>query len=412
MKRIEEILAKCIDEVKSGKASIADCLNHYPDMRRELEPLLRIAMSIKEPADIRPSDTFKIRARVNLMEHIYTSRTAKRTGKLVGWTAMSHAWHAGWQKTAAIVIVVILAISTLGAGTAYAAQGSIPGDTLYMVKLSTEQVQRVLTTDDVEEVNLELKFANTRLQEIESVAEKRPAQIPVAVTGYQRNLNMAIARAEEVGNSGMSTSILLETLALTISSHLSTLDELEGTVTEEGRASINRARETAFYQHMELLRIMTKEDPLRAAEINMDAMQARLNRAKAESEKNNTREVENALQKFEQLRSFGEEISGIARGLGYDTRTVDELNAKATAGHLETMGYIYSIVSERTRGVVEEAMGTSIEEHKQAVKGLQQQGALNDIPEEPSLPDEIPDEVQKKILKDESKDSGNGKGKQ
>lgn len=408
MKKIEEILAQCIEEVRSGKASMADCLNRYTDMRRELEPLLRIALSIKEPPDIRPSDAFKIRARVNLMEHIHMSRAVKKTSKSAPRTAMSQAWYAGWLKVATIVIAVILAISTLGAGTAYASQGSIPGDTLYVVKLGTEQVQRLLITNDAQGVNLELEFANTRLKEIESVAQKRPDEITVAVTGYERNLNMAIARAELVKNGGVPTSIL-ETLASAISSHLSILDELEDSVPEAFKDSISGAGEIAVNEHMKVLRIMAKEDPLRATKINMETMQGRLNRAKIESEKDNAREVEKALQQFGELRRFGEEISGIARGLGYDTRAVDELNARATADHLEALGYIYGMVPEGGKGAVEEAMGTSIEEHGQAVKSLQQQGALDDLPEEPPLPDGIPDEVKKKLLKPESKDSGNGK---
>ena len=407
MKRIEDILIQCIEEVKSGKTSLADCLNRYPDMRRELEPLLRIALSIKEPPDIRPSDSFRIRARVNLMEHIHSGRVVKRNGKLTSWIAIRQAWYAGWLKTATILITAILVVSALGTGTAYASQGSTPGDTLYVVKLGTEQVQRLLTTDNVEEVYLELEFAGTRLEEMESVALKRPGEITVAVTGYEQNLNMAIVRAEEMKNGGVPTSIL-ETLASAISSHLFILDELEDSVPKTARDSISNAREIAIYKYMKALRIMAEKDPLRAAKINMEAMQARINRAKIESEKDNTREVKEALQQFEELRRFGEEISGIASGLGYDTRAVDELNAKATAGHLEALGYIYGMVSEETKGAVEEAMGTSVEEHGQAVKGLQEQGVLDDIPVEPSLPDEIPDEVKKKILKPDSKNSEDG----
>jgi len=387
---------------------MTDCLDRYPDMRRELEPLLRIALSIKETPDIRPSNAFKIRARVNLMEHIHASQAVKKTSKSAPRAGIGQTWYAGWLKAATIAIAAILAISILGAGTAYASQGSIPGDTLYPVKLGTEQVQRVLTTNDVEGVNLELKFADTRLEEMESVARKRPGEIPVAVTGYERSLDMAIARAEEVKNSGAPAGVL-ETVAMAISSHLFVLDELEDSVPEVSRDSIGSAREIAIHEHMKVLRMMAQEDPVRATQINLDAVQGRLNRAKIESERGNAREVEKALQQFEELRRFGEEISGIARGLGYDTRAVDELNARATAGHLEALGYIYGMVPEGTKGAVEEAMGTSIEEHGQAVKGLQQQGALDDIPEEPPLPDEIPDEVKKKLLEPESKGSGNGR---
>jgi hypothetical protein len=53
-------------------------------------------------------------------------------------------------------------------------------------------------------------------------------------------------------------------------------------------------------------------------------------------------------------------------------------------------------------------MGVSVEEYEQAVKGLQQQGALGDIPAVPPIPDDIPNEVKKRILQPESKGSSNG----
>jgi hypothetical protein len=405
VKRIEEILAKCVDDIRSGKASLAECLDRYPDMRRELEPLLKIALGIKELPDIRPSDAFKIRARVNLMEHIHASRPAKRSPGAVSKAGARQVWYTAWLKPVAIAIAAILVISALGTGTAYASQDSLPGDTLYPVKLGTEQLQRVLTSNDAAEVELELKFANTRLGEIAAIANKRLDKIAVAINGYERNLNLAISRAEQAGNG----ETLLETVALAISNHLSRLDEFEDSVPETTRGSISSAEEIAINGHVRALQGLARENPVRATEINLEAMQGRLNRAKAESERGNGRGVEEALQQFERLRRFGEEISESAKGMGYDTRAVDELNARATAGHLETLGFIYVKVDQETKGTVEQAMGVSAEEHEQAVKSLQRQGALGDIPEEPPIPDEIPDEVKKRILQPESKGSGNGR---
>ncbi|MDH5781615.1 MAG: DUF5667 domain-containing protein [Dehalococcoidia bacterium] len=408
MKKIEEILSQCIEDVKAGNASLEGCLESYAEERRELEPLLRIALSIQEPPHVSPSDAFKIRARVNLMEHIHASRAAKRPPRSVSQAGVRQAWYAVWLKPVTIIIVAILTLSAVGVGTAYASQGSLPGDALYPVKLRTEQVQRMLTGNDVEGVKLELEFARTRLEEIGAIAHERSGKIPIAVTGYQRNLDLAIARAEQAENGGISTS-MLETVALAISDHLYILDGLEDSIPEAARDSISNAVEIAIDEHVKALRIMAKQDPVRATEINLEAIQGRLDRAKVEAGRGNVRGVERAMQHFEKLRRFGEEISGVAKGMGYDTRPVDELNARATAGHLEGLGYIYGKVPGETKGAVEKAMGTSVEEYEQAVKGLQQQGSLGDIPEKPPVPDEVPDDVKKNILKPESKGSGNGR---
>jgi hypothetical protein len=408
VKRIEDILVQCIEEIKAGNANMADCLSHYPDLRQELEPLLRIALSIKEPIDIRPSDSFKIRTKVNLMEFIHANRAEYKTGRSIHQVNIGQAWHSKWFKAVTVAVAAILVISALGVGTAYASQNSIPGDTLYPVKLGTEEFQRVLTTDDIKGMTLELKFASSRLEEMKSIARECPEEITVAITGYERNLDMAVARAGEVNNVGGPTSIM-ETLVSAISSHLSILDELEGNAPEAFNNAIRGAGETAIYEYMKVLRIMAQEDPLGAAEINMMAMEGRLSRARMESEKDNPEGIEKTLQQFEELRRFGEEISEITRGLGYDSRAVDELNARATAEHLEALSYIYGIVPEATKAAVEEAMNTSNEEHGQAVEELHRQGAPDDIPGEPPLPDEIPDKGENKPSKPDPKNTENGK---
>ncbi len=407
-KKIEDILAQCIEDIKAGRSSVADCLAKYPSMRKELEPLLKIALSIKEPSDIRPSDAFKIRARVNLMEHIRASQSGKRAPRSLSGASVRHGWYTGWARAVAIVVAVILCISAASTGTAYASQSSLPGDTLYPVKLGTEQLQRMITFNDAAEVELELKFANTRLEEIEALANKGTDRITMAVNGYEKNIAMAIKKAEQTRDSGVSTSVL-ETVALAISNHLSVLDRVEDSVPEAAKEAIKQAKEIAISEQVKALRSLARRNPVRATEINIDTMQGRLNRASVQADRGAFVEVEEALRQFEQLRRVGDDISQTARGIGYGATAVDELNARATSGQLEIMGTIYGKVPEEIKGAVEEAMGVSVEGHGQAVKGLQDEGALKDIPEEPPVPEEIPDDVKRRILQPEPKGSGNGK---
>jgi len=408
LKKIEDILALCIDDVKTGKSTLVDCLDRYPSMRHQLEPLLRIALSIQEPPDIKPSNAFRVRTRVHLMEQIHAKRTAKKSQRFFLGSGVRQTWYAGWLKTVAIVVAIVLAVSALGAGTAYASQDSLPGDALYPVKLSTEQVRRMLTTDDIARVELELTFASIRLEEIEALANKAPDRTPIAVNGYEKNIAMAITKAEQTKDSGVSASVL-EMVALAISKHLFILDRVEDGIPEAAKEAIKQAKEIAISEQIKALRSLARKSPVRAAEINTDSMQSRLNRARAQADKGAFVEVEEALRQFEQLRRFGEEISPTAKGLGYGATAVDELNARATSAQLEVLGIIYWKVPEETKGAVEEAMGVSVEGYGQAVKGLQDKGALKDIPEEPPIPDEIPEKVKERILKPEPKGPGNGR---
>jgi hypothetical protein len=150
-------------------------------------------------------------------------------------------------------------------------------------------------------------------------------------------------------------------------------------------------------------------NPLRAAEINLATMQTRLERAELELENGNITAMKQALQHFQRLRKFGEEISSSAAQHGYNTKAIDELHAGATAGQMQILGIIYGNTPEGAKGVVEQAMAASMEGHGQAVQGLQQQGALGDIPEEPPLPGDIPDDVKKRILKPETAGEESGR---
>ena len=48
LKKFEDILVQCIEDIKAGKSSIEDCLDRYPSVREQLEPLLRTALEIRK----------------------------------------------------------------------------------------------------------------------------------------------------------------------------------------------------------------------------------------------------------------------------------------------------------------------------------------------------------------------------
>ena len=172
MNNIENILILCIKDIKAGRSTLEDCLDQHSSIRRQLEPLLRIALSIQQPPPFKPTNDFRVRARVQLMNYIHDKRNENRSWKDVLNSYIRQSWYSGWLKTVAIVVAVILAFSALGTGTAYASKDSLPGDPLYSVKIGTEQVRRLLTVNDIARIELELAFADLRLKEIEALANQ------------------------------------------------------------------------------------------------------------------------------------------------------------------------------------------------------------------------------------------------
>ncbi len=419
MKRVEEILIQCIDDIKTGRASLEDCLNRYPDVRHELEPLLRVALSVKAPADIKPSDAFRVRARANLMKHIHASQ-AKRKAPQAGF---GYGWFTGWARAVAVVGALILTISAAGAGTAYASQSSLPGDTLYAVKLATEQVQRIITLDDAAEVDLELEFASTRLDELEELVNMSPARtamtrnshnrvltmsiinipldktekayiphsdrIAMAIEGYERNLNLAITRAGRVG----AGETPLEKVALAVLDHLDKIDNIEDEASGEERNTVSNTKDVAINGNIKTLQNLAKIDPVRATEINLEAIQGRLERAENQVSRGDEKGLEDALQEYEELRKFGEEISRIARGLGKDEARIEELVAEATSKHLEILAEVYEEVPAQAKPAIEKAMQESMKGYERATEALEKTGAADNITERPELPSPVPQKI-------------------
>jgi len=210
-------------------------------------------------------------------------------------------------------------------------------------------------------------------------------------------MSLAIQKMEEARNQGVDISEVSEIVASATSKHLFVLDEIEDFVPEEAQEAIAQAKGASINGLGNGLRLLAGENPERAMEINLAAALGRLNRANAEADENNTDGVEGALDEFEELSGFGEEISSIAQGLGVDY-TVEQLVARATRHHLDVLALVWGKVPEQAQAAIEKAMGISVRGHERAVEALEERGALGEIPEEPPIPEGIPEKVREKLL--------------
>ncbi len=64
---INMILDQCLERIRAGRATVADCLARYPDCALELAPLLEMALAIEGVPDVRPSSNFKQTMRAYLL---------------------------------------------------------------------------------------------------------------------------------------------------------------------------------------------------------------------------------------------------------------------------------------------------------------------------------------------------------
>ena len=338
MNRFEDILVQCIDDIKAGRSSIEDCLSRYPSLREQLEPLLRIALEIHETPDVKPSPAFKIKARVQLMEQIHDRQAVTKRALARYGSPMKPIQYKRRFSMAGIIIAIVLALSAVGGGTAYASQASLPGDALYPIKLGTEQVRMMLPGDDVAKAERALSFAERRVDEMEALAkEGRPEDMALAVEKYDDALNKVLARMELAGNGTSAAGNITTLVAEATAKHLSVLDTVYDMVPDQAKPAITRAREASLKGQQTALAALARNNPIGATEMNLAAMNGRLNRARTMAEHGNSEQVENALALFQEMGMVGEDIAQIAQEAGISVIEVEELLAQANATHLSIL---------------------------------------------------------------------------
>jgi hypothetical protein len=115
----------------------------------------------------------------------------------------------------AILVITLLVFLFGGAGmTALAAQSALPGDVLYPIKTSMEQVQLTLSTSPSGRAHLQLEFAERRLLEIAGlIGVERFQEIPAATDQFEAHIRNILVEVEDAANhdpeqaSGLSDQV-------------------------------------------------------------------------------------------------------------------------------------------------------------------------------------------------------------
>ena len=184
-KKFDCIFNDALERMLQGE-KLENCLRDYPEEAEELRPLLELALQLKHYNDsINPSSEFRARAQASLKEVFWArqrswkTRISKRLKPAIRWAAVATG-------------VVMIAVSAFIGGFALSSLASadtMPGKTLYSVKLGTEEVRVVLAFSNVEKVELLTQSAETRAEEVAYAIEKgETVQIEAGVERLEGHL--------------------------------------------------------------------------------------------------------------------------------------------------------------------------------------------------------------------------------
>jgi tRNA G46 methylase TrmB len=159
--------------------------------------------------------------------------------------------------------------------------GLTPDSPFYFFERIAEGVGTFFTFGDVAKAERYAKLAAERIAEAKAVVDKgKPEIAEKALIRYRGQLEKALAKAEQAQAKGKSVSEVTETVAQATAKHLTVLEEVLERVPEQAKAAIIRAREVSVTGQAKALENLANEKPERAADLNIQAIQGRLEKAR------------------------------------------------------------------------------------------------------------------------------------
>jgi len=259
----QDVLDECIDRALQGE-SVEECLRCYPQQAAELEPLLRVALATRRTSSVvEPRAEFKDRTRYEVQSRLAVKGRSTSLKK-----APPSVWIPRWVVVmACLVLVLVLA----GTGTVAAASGSVPGDTLYSVKMATEQVQWKLTFSQGAKARLQARFAARRVQEMAQLAKKgRTEELEKLTSRFEAHLakieQLAVQIRATDSEDGERITELRQVLYVNRARDLAILDVAEARAPERAQAAIAVARAKLMERYGEAIKAL---DELRDGQVGL-----------------------------------------------------------------------------------------------------------------------------------------------
>jgi len=171
----ERALDQCLGWLRDG-SDVDTCLGRYPAFADDLRPLLVLAAGLRRAQVPAPSAEARTAGRQRMLAALsdrrslsqgagLRSRLSRRLRRALDWAGRRPVWQ--------MAVVLLVALLFFGGGaTVAAAANSLPGDSLYPVKLASQNVRVVLALGSAQRRQVEIDIQEERLQDVREVLAK------------------------------------------------------------------------------------------------------------------------------------------------------------------------------------------------------------------------------------------------
>ncbi len=179
MSKINDILEICLQEIENG-ADVDTVLFQHPENAEELRPILEAAVQARSAAVPNPSTDVMRRGRAKVLQQAALMREAQVQPSRRLWSV---------PLRRALVSLAVIAVLFVGSTRlVHASSTTLPGDNLYPVKRTWEDLRVMLTFNTQARTALEVEQENERLDELNDLfAKGRSAPVDFAGTVTAQN---------------------------------------------------------------------------------------------------------------------------------------------------------------------------------------------------------------------------------
>jgi hypothetical protein len=173
-REFDEALQSCLDLIRGGLETIDSVVARYPEYAEELRAQLEIATWLSSASSsLDPRPGFVSASRRRLVSRIQQESRPPVAVTLTWGERFQQFFSA--QKLAPVGFVLVLMLGLFVSGTVVSAsQKAIPGDDLYSVKLTLEQIALATSLDEKSDAELQIQMVENRLTEVQAlIVEER-----------------------------------------------------------------------------------------------------------------------------------------------------------------------------------------------------------------------------------------------
>ncbi len=185
--------AACLDDIEQKRATLDECLARHPELRDELEPVLRTVTDIRAAPEWHVSPAFKATARQRIQRRIRTRNVQPPLReRLAAWNPLTWPGRLVTAPRMVRVMAVVLAgLMVVTGGSVIASSDTQPDNPLHQIKLATENLELLLRPAGEGRTELLSEILDRRASELINMCwQNKPDVAQRALVNYQAALQV------------------------------------------------------------------------------------------------------------------------------------------------------------------------------------------------------------------------------